>query len=126
MSAEVSSNIPAAGKVTGGRRWPPVTLGGHWQMLMDAVSRGVPVGAKILEIELSVSEAMSWPENAGKTPVKLFVTNEPQQVPLAHPKELGQCEPLETDGPQWILLAHGKEIPPARPNENQFKQAEFE
>ncbi|KAJ7474397.1 hypothetical protein B0H11DRAFT_1918428 [Mycena galericulata] len=41
------SNIPAAGKVTGGRRWPPVTLGGHWQMLMDSVWRGVPAGAKI-------------------------------------------------------------------------------
>ncbi|KAJ7501647.1 hypothetical protein B0H11DRAFT_1908082 [Mycena galericulata] len=50
MSVEdpaAASNIPAAGKVTGGRRWPPVTLGGHWQMLMDTVSRGAPVGVKI-------------------------------------------------------------------------------
>ncbi|KAJ7511580.1 hypothetical protein B0H11DRAFT_1899146 [Mycena galericulata] len=46
-SSAHSSNIPAAGKVTGGRRWPPVTLGDHWQMLMDSVWCGVPVGAKI-------------------------------------------------------------------------------
>jgi hypothetical protein len=33
----VRSYIPAAGKFAGGHRWPPLIIGGHWQMLMDNV-----------------------------------------------------------------------------------------